>query len=99
VEERRTRVPGDRGQQLVAAAQLFVRLVVAVDEQQPAAGELTNATRVLGLDPPGLRDSEEQAQVVELEQARLACQRRGDERRVAFAVDEEKRRSARVRQR
>jgi hypothetical protein len=92
-------VPGDRGQHLVAAAQLRERLVLAVDEQQPAAGELPQAARVLGLDPPGLRNPEQQPQVTRLEGAGLTRERGRDERRVALAVDEEKRRSARVRQR
>jgi hypothetical protein len=99
VEERSSGVPRDRGQQLVAAAQLGERLVLAVDEQQSAARELPNAARVLSLEPPALRDPEEQAQVVRLERARLACQCGRNERRVTLAVDEEERCSARVRQR
>jgi hypothetical protein len=92
--ERRSGMPGDRSEQLVAAPELGKRVVVAVEEQQAAPRELSDPARVCDLRPLGVRDPEEQRQRLLLDRTCLSGQDRRDERRIARAVDEEERRSA-----
>jgi hypothetical protein len=74
-------------------------LTVFLADQQATPAEVANGPRMLDLGPVALRNREQDRERVRLERCCLAGQGRGDERRIAFAVDEEKRRSANARQR
>jgi hypothetical protein len=68
-------------------------------QEEASSNQLGDVPALSNLDPPSLRDREERVQEVRLERCRLTSQRRGDERRIAFAVNEEERRSLYPRQR
>jgi hypothetical protein len=77
------------GEPILAVAQIRV---LRCQEEAPS-NQLGDVRALTDLDPPSLRDRQERVQEVRFERCRLTSQRRGDERRIPFAVNEEERRS------
>jgi hypothetical protein len=86
--------PPGGGEDIVAPDELFV----LVGDQKAAPAQLANRRCVLELDPFLLRNREQGGQRAAVQRRSLSGQCRGDERRIAFAVDEEERRSSNARQ-
>jgi hypothetical protein len=68
-------------------------------QEEASFNQLCDVRALLDLDPRSLRDREERVQDVHSERRRVTRQRRRNERRIPFAVNEEERRSPNPRQR